>query len=164
MRDDRGTPSISWPNYHSGANGDYQPVLCDPPVHELLRTDKTPSGRIEWFPAHPHEGSLRADVRHATALARGRSATTGRRFPLAVAIEGEPNHHGGLMGRAVAESSFHHFADYNWNVALGAPSFVTEPPGTEVASDPLRLEVFKDYVHNLARWLQPATVAAVGLQ
>ena len=28
MRDDQDTPTISWPNYHSGANGDYQPVVA----------------------------------------------------------------------------------------------------------------------------------------
>ena len=39
--DDQDTPTISWPNYHSGANGDYQPVITDGPVHELLRTDLT---------------------------------------------------------------------------------------------------------------------------
>ena len=27
-----------WPNYHCGASGDYQPVLVEVPVHELLRT------------------------------------------------------------------------------------------------------------------------------
>ena len=164
MRDDRDTPSISWPNYHSGANGDYQPVFCDEPVHQLLRTDKTPSGRIEWFPAHPHEGSLRVDLPHATPLAEGRSATTGRRFPLAVLLEGEPTHHGGVMGRGLAESSFHHFADFNWDVGRGAPSFASEPPGSEIASDPVRLAAFKDYVHNIVAWLQPAAVAAVGVQ
>ena len=164
MRDDRETPSISWPNYHSGANGDYQPVFAEEPVHELLRTDKTPAGRIEWFPAHPHEGSLRVDVPHSRPLAQGRSATTGRRFPLAVLLEGEPTHHGGVMGRGLAESSFHHFADFNWDVDRGAPSFVSEPPGFEIASDPVRLAAFKDYVRNIAAWLQPATVAAVGVQ
>jgi hypothetical protein len=49
MRDDQDTPTISWPNYHSGANGDYQPVLASEPVHELLRTGRSDSGRIEWF-------------------------------------------------------------------------------------------------------------------
>jgi hypothetical protein len=39
----------AWPNYHSGASGDYQPVLVEVPVHELLRTNQTASGRIEWF-------------------------------------------------------------------------------------------------------------------
>ncbi len=34
--DDRETTSISWPNYHSGSNGDYQLVNAVQPVHELL--------------------------------------------------------------------------------------------------------------------------------
>lgn len=29
--DDKDTPSICWPNYHSGANGDYQPVFAEEP-------------------------------------------------------------------------------------------------------------------------------------
>lgn len=60
------------------------------------------------------------------------------------------------MGRAVAESSFPHFADYNWDIDRGCPSFVSEPPSTQIKADPSRLAVFKDYVRNLARWLQPA--------
>jgi hypothetical protein len=55
----------------------------------------------------------------------------------------------------VAESTFHHFADYNWDLDRGAPSFVTEPPGTQIKSDPTRLEIFKDYVRNIATWLHP---------
>ena len=39
----------------------------------------------------------------------------------------------------------------------GAPSFVTEPPGRQIKDDPSRLAVFKDYVRNIATWLQPAT-------
>lgn len=147
MCDDRGTPEISWPNFHSGANGDYQPVLVDGPVHPLLRTARTASGRIEWFPAHPHEGLVIADVPGATALAQGRSLVTGRRFTLAVALDD------GLLGRAVAESTFHHFADYNWDTASGAPSFVSEAPGTQIKADPSRLDAFKDYVRNVAVWL-----------
>lgn len=157
MCDDRDTPTISWPNYHSGANGDYQPVLTSGPVHELLRTDRTASGSIEWFPAHPHEGLVSATrVRCAEVLAQGRSATTGRRFNLAVVLDGERAPNGQPMGRAVAESTFHHFADYNWHLGFGAPSFVSEPPGGQIAADPYRLAVFKDYVRNLADWLHPA--------
>jgi hypothetical protein len=155
MRDDQDNPTISWPNYHSGANGNYQPVLPDEPVHELLRTTMTASGRIEWFPAHPHEGSVRADGQHATALAQGRSTATGRRFNLAVLIDGELTPDGRRMGRALAESTFHHFADYNWDLDLGAPSFVTELPGTQIKSDPSRLAIYKGYVHNITTWLQP---------
>jgi hypothetical protein len=156
MRDDQDTPTISWPNYHSGANGDYQPVLAAEPVHLLLRTTRSASGRIEWFPAHPHEGGVSAEGPFATALAQGRSTVTGRRFNLAVVLEGEPAPDGRPMGRALAESTFHHFADYNWDLDCGAPSFVTESPGTEIKADPSRLAIFKDYVRNIATWLQPA--------
>jgi hypothetical protein len=31
-------------------------------------------------------------------------------------------------GRAIAESTFHHFADYNWDPRRGSPDFVSEPP------------------------------------
>jgi hypothetical protein len=162
-RDDEGTPSISWPNYHSGSNGDYQPVVATEPVHELLRTTRTPSGRIEWFPAHPHEGAVAApeDDPRARVIARGRSTTTGRNFNLAVCFDGETTPDGRPRGRVVACSTFHHFADLNWDVDAGAPSFVTEPPGDEIKRDPSRLAIFKDYVHNIARWLgrHPSTDA-----
>ncbi len=153
MCDDRDTPSISWPNFHSGANGDYQPVLTQDPVHELLRSSRTASGRIEFFPAHPHEGLVSSDLPSATAVARGRSAATGRLFNLAVALDGERATDGRPMGRAVAESTFHHFADYNWDLDRGAPSFVTELPGRQIKADPSHLETFKDYVRNVAAWL-----------
>jgi hypothetical protein len=164
MCDDMDTPTISWPNFHSGANGDYQPVLVDEPVHELLRTNGNASGRIEWFPAHPHEGLVSANVPFATVLAQGRSATTGRRFNLAVVLEGEPGPDGTPMGRAVAESTFHHFADYNWDLDRGAPSFVTEVPGTQIKADPSRLMVYKDYVRNIAAWLKPVTSPTAGTE
>jgi hypothetical protein len=157
MRDDQDTPSISWPNYHSGANGDYQPVFAAEPVHEVLRTTRTTSGRIEWFPAHPHEGGVSADGPFATAPAQGRSTATGRHFNLAVLLDGELTPDGRPMGRALAESTFHHFADYNWDLDRGAPSFVTETPGTQIRDDPARLETFKDYVRNVAMWLQPTS-------
>lgn len=154
--DDQDNPDIAWPNYHSGANGDYQPVLGDGPVHELLRTDQTRSGRIEWFPAHPHEGAVSADIPHASVLAQGRSAHTGRRFNLAVLLDGESTSDGRRLGRALAASTFHHFADYNWDLGYGAPSFVTDAPGTGVGEDPYPLLAFKDYVRNIAEWLSPS--------
>ena len=154
--DDRDNPDIAWPNYHSGANGDYQPVFSADPVHELLRTEQTRSGRIEWFPAHPHEGAVSADIPHARVLAQGRSTHTGRRFNLAVVLDGETAPDGRKLGRALAESTFHHFADYNWHIGCGAPSFVTEMPGTGIGEDPHPLRAFKDYVRNIAEWLSPS--------
>lgn len=55
--DDRDTPSISWPNYHSGHNGDFQRIVPVDPPHELLRRSGA-SDLIELLPAHPHEGSV----------------------------------------------------------------------------------------------------------
>ena len=156
MCDYRDNPAISWPNYHSGANGDYQPVLVDGAVHELLRTTQTGSGHIEWFPAHPHEGLVTVGGPHTSVLAQGRSAVTGRRFNLAVVLDGDRAPAGRPMGRAVAHSTFHHFADYNWDVDRGAPSFVTDLPGGQIRADPHRLHVYLDYVRNLAEWLSPA--------
>jgi hypothetical protein len=57
------------------------------------------------------------------------------------------------MGPAIALSSFHHLVDLNWDPALGAPSFVTDKPGHEIHDDPSRLEIFKDYIRNVVRWL-----------
>lgn len=67
--------------------------------------------------------------------------------------------HGNTRGRAVAESSFHHFADYNWDLGKGCPGFVTEPPGDGVGKHPARLDDVRSYVRNLARWLRPPRAA-----
>jgi hypothetical protein len=154
VRDDRANAAISWPNYHSGRNGDFQRITATQPVHELLRYQASPSGLVEFFPAHPHEGAVDVPPGEpgARVIAISRSLTSGRTFNLAVAFErvgDEPR------GRAVAESSFHHFADYNWDPAMGCPSFVTEAPGDEVRRNPGRLGGIKAYVRNLALWLAP---------
>jgi len=55
--DDLGTKTISWPNYHSGRNGDLQKIEAVDPLHPLL--EKPGGARLERFPAHPHEGAVR---------------------------------------------------------------------------------------------------------
>lgn len=91
----------------------------------------------------------------ARVVAVGTSLTTGRRFNLADAFERSRDAHGNLLGRGVAESSFHHFADYNWDTSRGAPSFVTEPEGQGMKTEPRALPDIKQYVRNLAFWLAP---------
>jgi hypothetical protein len=154
-RDDQDTKTISWPNYHSGSNGDYQRITPVGPAHELLLNASSPSGLIEYFPAHPHEGGVGVPQGegHARVIAAGQSRVTGRPFNLVVAFEAADDRHGNTLGRAVAESSFHHFVDYNWDTSAGCPSFLAEPPGDEIKREPEKLEDVKTYVRNLALWL-----------
>jgi len=153
--DDRETPSITWPNYHSGKNGDFQRITRVEPSHPLLRNPASPSGWIEFFPSHPHEGAVDAPAgEEARVIATGTSMTTGRPFNLAVAFESR-NENGNRLGRGVAESSFHHFADYNWDTSRGHPSFVTEPEGEGMKNEPRALADIRRYVRNLAFWLAP---------
>jgi len=153
--DDQDNHDLSWPNYHSGSNGNYQRVTVVDPVHEVMRRRDNPSGVIEWFPAHPHEGAVGVpgDDTSARVIATGMSQATKRVFNLAVAFENSEDHHGNRLGRAIAESSFHHFVDYNWDTSMGCPSFLTEPPGHEIERDPRRLDDMKTYVRNVAAWL-----------
>lgn len=150
--DDTETIAISWPNYHSGRNGDYQRVTAVASSHDLLRRD---GSHVELFPAHPHEGDVGVPGGDAGArvVATGRSTVTGRPFNLVVAFEHAENSAGNRLGRAIAESSFHHFADYNWNVEMGCPSFVVEPPGDGMRENPQALADIHAYVRNAAIWL-----------
>jgi hypothetical protein len=152
--DDPYTKSISWPNYHSGANGDYQTIIADP-AHELMRSPKSPGGVIQFFPAHPHEGAVGVPEGedHAHVIATGKSQVTGRRFNLVVAFENSKDAHGNKLGRGIAESSFHHLVDYNWDTDMGCPSFVAESPGDGYKRDPQALGDIKTYVGNAAKWL-----------
>ena len=155
-RDDQDNRDISWPNYHSGANGNYQRVKVAEPIHEIMRS-KNGTGRIEYFPAHPHEGAVGVpeDEKAARVVATGLSQATNREFNLIVTFESAADQHGNMLGRGVAESSFHHFVDYNWDTSMGCPSFLVEPPGHEIEQEPARLNDIKTYVSNVAIWLAP---------
>jgi hypothetical protein len=153
--DDPYTTDISYPNYHSGRNGDYQVIAHTAPDHELLRR---PDGAgIEFFPAHPHEGAVGVTEQtvNAQVIATGTSVVTQRKFNLAVAFDRTVDDQGRLLGRAVAESTFHHFCDYNWDPAMGCPSFVSEPVGDKMQAEPRAIADIHAYVQNLANWLKP---------
>ncbi|HEY3784166.1 MAG TPA: hypothetical protein VGL55_02675 [Steroidobacteraceae bacterium] len=148
--DDPYTREILWPNYHSGANGDYQEIWAAGTPHPVLIDPAAADSLIHYLPAHPHEGAVGAPANDSTArvIATGRSRISGLAFNIAVAFD--PSDAG---GPAVAESTFHHFADYNWDLASGAPSFVDEPPGDGIASFPEARRSTERYVRNLALWL-----------
>jgi hypothetical protein len=155
VRDDQNTKDISWPNYHSGSNGNYQRITPATPVHPLLLNPNNPSNAIEFFPAHPHEGAVGVPEgeQHARVIATGTSAVTNRPFNLIVAFERSRDSHGNMLGRAIAESSFHHFVDYNWDTSKGCPSFLAEPPGDQIKQERGKLNDIKTYVLNVASWL-----------
>ncbi len=148
--DDLGTPEILWPNFHSGANGDAQRISVELPVHPVLRDPDSETGAVMFLPAHPHEGAVAVppSEHNARVIARGKSLSTGNRFNIAIAFEGSET-----QGPALAESTFHHFADYNWDPARGCPSFVSEAPGTGLATTPGAMGSVHRYVRNVALWL-----------
>jgi len=148
--DDPYTSSILWPNYHSGANGDFQRVHVVGAPHPVLQDPLASGGLLRFLPAHPHEGSVSApaDDPAARVILEGRSAVSGTRFNLAVAFESSQT-----IGPAIAQSTFHHFCDYNWDVGSGAPSFVSEAPGEGIKTFPEALRSTRHYVHNVALWL-----------
>lgn len=147
--DDLQTTYISWPNFHSGANGDFQTIEVMGPIHPVLADPTSPTGAIRFLPSHPHEGAVAAPVdEHARIIARGVSKVSGRPFNLAVAFE--PGESG---GPAIAQSTFHHFADYNWDTRSGAPTFVDEPPGDGMLRVPQAIADTHRYVRNVAFWL-----------
>jgi hypothetical protein len=149
VRDDPYTRYIDWPNFHSGANGDFQQVEIVGDVHPVLVDETSPTGAVRFLPSHPHEGAVRVpDGEDACIIASGHSKVTGNRFNLAVAFEATQG-----KGRAIAESSFHHFVDYNWDPRLGCPSFVSEPAGDAILRDPAALASTHTYVRNVASWL-----------
>lgn len=150
VADDLETSAILWPNYHSGANGDFQVIAPVGSPHPLLYDPGASDGLLRYLPAHPHEGAVDApaDDPSARAIATGISRVSGRRFNIAVAFE--PSADG---GPGLAESTFHHFADYNWNPAMGSPSFVSETPGHGIAGSPDAQRSIRRYVRNIALWL-----------
>ncbi|WP_342248854.1 hypothetical protein [Sphingomonas sp. OTU376] len=148
--DDRETSYILWPNYHSGANGDFQEIAILGDAHPVLRDDDAPGGLIRYLPSHPHEGAVGApaDDPSARVVAISTSKVSGNAFNIAVAFE--PSDQG---GPAWAESTFHHFADYNWDPAKGCPTFVSEAPGNALAASQEAQASVRNYVRNLALWL-----------
>lgn len=149
-RDDVATAHVSWPNYHSGANGDVQAIAAVAPRHPLLFDGARP---IRCVPAHPHEGAVSAPPGAAArVIATGTSRVSGRPFNLVVAFDGADG-----CGRALAHASFHHFCDYNWDPRAGCPSFVGEPPADGILRQPEARRDIEAYVRNAASWLAAAS-------
>jgi hypothetical protein len=154
-RDDPYATNIDWPNFHSGANGDFQQIEMVAPAHPVLANPDSPTGHIRYLPSHPHEGGVGApEGEDARVIARGKSLATGATFNIAVAFE--PGKHG---GPGWGESTFHHFADYNWDPSSGCPTFVEERPGDGLKRHPEAMADTHRYMLNLAKFLSGANPA-----
>ncbi len=129
------------PVRHSGYRGEYQRIVPLEPVHEVLRSANSPTGIIEYFPAYPNEGAISVPrhAPYARAIAASSGSGDGKTFNVAITIENEPIDGGQRCGRAIAVSSLHYLTDADWSSA----------------KDRNRLEIYKDYVRNIARWLAP---------
>ena len=108
-----------------------------------------PAAAGRHAPGAPAEGGVgkRRDDPTAGSSRRGRRR---RRTTFNIAVAFEPT---GTNGPGWAESTFHHFCDYNWDTSAGCPSFVGEPPSDAIAKNPSLLDDTKRYVSNLVRWL-----------
>ncbi len=148
--DDRGTPQIQWPNFHSGANGSAQRVEAPAPIHPVMRDAESETGAVMYLPAHPHEGAVLAPKsdQPARVIATGKSLASGSKFNIAVAFERTE-----AEGPAIAESTFHHFADYNWDPKRGSPDFVSETPVYDLPNNTRAMASVHRYVSNVALWL-----------
>jgi hypothetical protein len=156
QRDDPDNPNISWPNYHSGSNGDVQRIEIPNPLHPVLGAG---GSIVHTLPAHPHEGAVSRPPGEpgARVVATGTSSATKRPFNIAVAFEAYNGN-----GRGWAQSTFHHFADYNWDIGKGCPSFVTDVPSLAIQRDPSLLDDTKRFVTKLVEWLGRRTAVEGG--
>jgi len=128
------------PFRRTSSTSDYERIVPLEPVHELLRTQRSPSGVIEYFPAASHEAALSVPpyAPYARVIAVSGSGATGGASNVAIAIDNERCHDGRTCGRAVATSCLHQFADGRLNGHTDEPA-----------------EIFKDFARNIARWLAP---------
>ena len=118
----------------------------------MLTHERSPTSSIRFLPSHPHEGDVGAPKGEAArVIVKGKSKATGVDFNISVAFE--PGEHGGA---AIAESTFHHFADYNWDPRSGCPSFVSEKPGDGLQRVPEAMADTHRYALNIAAWLSGA--------
>ena len=138
--------AIVTPCVVTGQNGGVQ-ICRQRAEHPLLNFASMIPGHLV-IPAHPHEGVIRKVAASQTVLLSSFSITSGREQTTAIVDEAEGR------GMVLHHSTFHHFADYNLDVAKGAPDFVLDPPSIQIAESPALLNDIKAYVRSVVRYAQ----------
>lgn len=138
--------AIVTPCVVTGQNGGVQ-ICRQRAEHPLLNFASMIPGHLV-IPAHPHEGVIRKVTASQTVLLSSFSITSGREQTTAIVDEAD------CRGMVLHHSTFHHFADYNLDVATGAPDFVLDPPSTQIADSPALLNDIKAYVRSVVHYAQ----------
>jgi len=138
--------AIVTPCVVTGQNGGVQ-ICRQRAEHPLLNFASMIPGHLV-IPAHPHEGVIRKVTESQTVLLSSFSITSGREQTTAIVDEADGR------GMVLHHSTFHHFADYNLDVAAGAPDFVLDPPSTQIADSPALLNDIKAYVRSVVHYAQ----------
>ena len=138
--------AIVTPCVVTGQNGGVQ-ICRQRAEHPLLNFASMIPGHLV-IPAHPHEGVIRKVAASQTVLLSSVSITSGREQTTAIVDEADGR------GMVLHHSTFHHFADYNLDVAAGAPDFVLDPPSTQIADSPALLNDIKAYVRSVVHYAQ----------
>lgn len=131
-------PGIQNPCVLTGQNGGVQ-ICRKRSDHALLGFDTLIPGHVV-MPAHPHEGVIRCTTASQQVLLSSFSISSGREQITAILDEAPGR------GSVIHHSTFHHFADFNLDVACGAPAFVLDPVSTQLAASPQLLADLKAYV------------------
>ena len=144
-------PRFGWPDFHSGANGDVQPVRVELPVHPIMRDEESETGAIAYLPAHPHEGAVVAPASDPAA----RVIATGKSLFDRPAIQPGSGFralgYGGARARGIDVPSLR-------GLQLGSsprrPDFVTEKPVYTLPDATLGQRWPRPSLcHNVALWL-----------
>ena len=138
--------AIVTPCVVTGQNGGVQ-ICRQRAEHPLLNFASMIPGHLV-IPAHPHEGVIRKVAASQTVLLSSFSITSGREQTTAIVDEADGR------GMVIHHSTFHHFADYNLDVAAGAPDFVLDPPSKQIADSPALLNDIKAYVRSVVHYAQ----------
>jgi hypothetical protein len=144
------TTDISWPNYHSGSNGDYQEITPVEPLHPVLRDPDDLGGIVRFLPAHPHEGAVGKPANDDSAKVVADQSQQSQRHSFQHCGGFRTDRRGRSRHRAIHLPPF---CRLQMEPADGSIQVVSERPGGALAKSVKARRSVARYVGNLALWL-----------